>query len=84
MEQLVVAKYVDRRIKFFLRVSLEDQNKYYETHGEKFSGKSFDEVSGEIYKLLADKEADRKLEEYVWEIRLKSDIVIPGEVPDVH
>jgi len=75
-EQLLALKYVDRRIKFFVRVTLDDQKKYYAENQEKFKGKSFSDSSDEIYATLLERETDRKLKEYIKELRAKSEITV--------
>jgi parvulin-like peptidyl-prolyl isomerase len=75
-DQILAVKYVDRRIKFFIRVGLDEQKKYYEDNKDKFGGKGFDEVHEQIYDLLVEKETDRKLEEYIKELRSKAKITI--------
>jgi parvulin-like peptidyl-prolyl isomerase len=75
-DQLLALKYVDRRIKYFIRVGLDEQKKYYEDNKDKFGGKGFDEVHEQIYDLLVEKETGRKLEEYIKELRSKAKITI--------
>jgi parvulin-like peptidyl-prolyl isomerase len=75
-DQILALKYIDRRIKFFIRVGLDEQKKYYEDNKDKFGGKGFDEVHDQIYDLLVEKETGRKLEEYIKELRSKAKITI--------
>lgn len=75
-EQILVRKYVDRRIRFFVRVTLDDQKKYYQEHIGEFGGRSFTEVSSETYELLMEKYTDKKLDEYVKELRARADITV--------
>jgi parvulin-like peptidyl-prolyl isomerase len=77
-DQILAAKYVDRRVKFFIRVTLDEQKNYYLQNRDKFAGKEFDEVNDEIYNLLVEKETDKKLEEYIKDLRAKSEIIIKG------
>jgi len=73
-DQLLAAKYADRRIKSFVRVTVEDQKKYYEENRNMFGDKSFDMAREEINGLLVEKEAGRKLDDYLNELRAKSSI----------
>jgi peptidyl-prolyl cis-trans isomerase SurA len=73
-DQVLAAKYVDRRIKSFVRVTLEDQKKYYDENRNKFGDKSFDKAQEEINGLLVEKEASTKLDDYLSELRAKSSI----------
>jgi len=77
-DQILVAKYVDRRIKYFVRVTIDDQKEYYKQNVDKFGGKSFDEVNEEVYNLLLEMATDKKLEEYLRDLRAKSEIIIKG------
>jgi peptidyl-prolyl cis-trans isomerase SurA len=75
-DQLLAAKYVDRRIKSFVRVTLEEQKKYYDENRNEFGDKSFDKVQEEINRLLVEKEAGKKLDDYLNELRAKSSIQV--------
>jgi len=75
-DQILAAKYTDRRIKSFVRVTLEDQKKYYEENRDKFGDKSFDKAQEEINGLLVEKEAGRKLDDYLNELRGKASIQV--------
>lgn len=75
-EQVLAAKYIDRRIKSFVRVTIDEQKKYFVQNRESFQGKSFDDVKEEINNLLVEKEAGRKMEEYLNDVRSKSDIEV--------
>ncbi|MBI5694549.1 MAG: SurA N-terminal domain-containing protein [Nitrospirae bacterium] len=77
-DQLLAFAYVDKRVKFFIRVSVDDQKKYYEQNRERFGGREFSEVHDEIRELLTEKETAVKLEEYLTGLRAKSDIKIMG------
>jgi peptidyl-prolyl cis-trans isomerase SurA len=73
-DQVLAAKYVDRRIRSFVRVTLEDQKKYYEENRVKFGDKSFEKAQEEINSLLVEREAGKKLDDYLNELRAKSSI----------
>ncbi len=75
-DQILVRKYVDRRIRFFVRVTLDDQREYYQEHIDEFGGKGFTEVSSEIYDLLMEKYTNKKLDEYIKELRSRADITV--------
>jgi len=77
-DQILAVKYVDRRVKFFVRVTLDDQKKYYEENKGLFGVKDFADVQEEIQSLLMEKETDRKLSEYLKELRGRADIVMKG------
>ncbi|MGA2191859.1 MAG: SurA N-terminal domain-containing protein [Nitrospirota bacterium] len=75
-DQILALKYVDRRVKTFIRVPLDEQKRYYDEHKEQFGGKSFDDVHDEIYKLLVEEETNKKLDEYLKELRSKARITV--------
>jgi hypothetical protein len=77
-DQILAAKYIDRRIKSFVRVTLQDQKKYYDENRDKFGNKSFNEVQEEINGLLTEKETGGKLDDYLNELRAKSSIQLMG------
>jgi len=73
-DQILAAKYVDRRIKSFVRVTIEDQKKYYDENRTRFGDESFEKVQEEINDLLVEKESGKKLDDYLGELRAKSSI----------
>jgi peptidyl-prolyl cis-trans isomerase SurA len=75
-EQILAVKYVDRRVRFFVRVTLDDQKRYYQEHAVEFGGKSFTEVHDEIHDLLMEKYTNEKLEQYIKDLRSRADITI--------
>jgi len=75
-EQLMTVKYVDRRISFFVRVTLDEQKRYYQQHPGLFAGRSFADVQGEIHDLLMEKRTGEKLDEYLKDLRTRSEIII--------
>ena len=77
-DQILAAKYIDRRIKSSVRVTLDDQKKYYDENRDKFGDKSFNEVQEKINGLLNEEEAGRKLDDYLNELRAKSSIQLMG------
>lgn len=81
-DQLLSASFVENRIKFFVRVTIEDEQQYYEKNKDKFQGKPFVDVQEEIHDLLIEKDTNRKLEEYLKELESKAKIAYPGEAKE--
>jgi len=81
-EQILAVKYVDRRVRFFVRVTLDDQKRYYQEHVEEFGGRSFNEAHDEIHDLLMEKYTNEKLAQYVRDLRSRADITINPPLDD--
>lgn len=79
-DQITAVKYVDRRIRFFVRVTLNEQEEYYEKNRDEFGGRPFEEVSGDIRALLVERRTNEKLDEYMDSLREKADIRYPTDV----
>ncbi len=75
-DQLLVVKYVDRRIKAFVRITPREEEKYYERHKKDFGAKKFEDVEPAIKSLLTERGTNRKLEDYLRDLRSKADIII--------
>ncbi|MHB8173719.1 MAG: SurA N-terminal domain-containing protein [Nitrospirota bacterium] len=75
-DQILVVKYVDRRIRAFVRVTPDEEKKYYERHEKDFAAKSFTEAEPDIKRLLTERETNRKLDEYLRDLKSKADIII--------
>ncbi|MGC2425002.1 MAG: SurA N-terminal domain-containing protein [Nitrospirota bacterium] len=75
-DQLLVIKYVDRRIKAFVLVTPDEERKYYDEHKKDFGDKDFAEAEPEIKRLLTERDTDRKLGEYLRDLKSKADIII--------
>ena len=81
-EQILALKYVDRRVRYFIRVTLDDQKRYYEENLNKYEGRTFNDAQEEIYNVLVEKETGKKLEDYLNSLRGKANITVfsqPGE-----
>ena len=77
-DQLLSANFVENRIKFFVRVTIEDEKEYYEKNKDKFNGRPFVDVQEEIHNLLIEKDTNLKLDEYLKELKSKAKITYPG------
>ncbi len=75
-EQITSVRFVNQRIRFFVRISEEDIKKFYNGNLSRFNNKTIDEVRGEIEALLTERETAKKLEEYIKKLRSKAEIRI--------
>lgn len=75
-EQITVLKFIDQRIRFFVKISDEEINKFYNEKKSSFENKSLEEVKEEIEAYLTEDEVARQLEEYVKKLRAKAEIRI--------
>jgi len=75
-QQLLVQKLVQERIAFFVFVSPEEINTYYEEHPDEFKGQSLDAAQPEITKILTDEKGKQKLKDYLDRLRAKANIRI--------
>ncbi|MBI5181255.1 MAG: SurA N-terminal domain-containing protein [Nitrospirae bacterium] len=75
-EQITALKFIDQRIRFFVKISDEEIDKFYKEKKSSFGNKSLDEVKEEIEVYLTEEEVARQLEEYVKKIRAKAEIRI--------
>ena len=73
-EQITALKFIDQRIRFFVKISDEEINKFYKEKKSSFENKSLDEVKEEIDVYLTEEEVARQLEEYVKKLRAKAKI----------
>lgn len=75
-EEIITNKFIDQRIRFFVKVSDEDIKRFYNEDLSRFNNKSIEEVKGEIEALLTEMETERRLDEYVKKLRSKAEIKI--------
>jgi hypothetical protein len=75
-EQLLVAKFIEKKIGLFVRVTREEAENYYYAHADQYRDKSFQDVQQDITSFLMDRKVDQKLDEYVAELRSRADIRI--------
>lgn len=75
-EQLLVEKFVEKKIGLFVRVTREDEEQYFRDHLDRFAGKRFQEVRKDILAVLTRRKTDMQLDQYVTELRNKADIRI--------
>ncbi len=75
-EQLLVEKFVEKKIGLFVRVTREDEERFFTDHADRFKGKRFQDVQKNITALLTDRKVGEQLDQYVAELRGKAEIRI--------
>ena len=75
-EHLIIDRFIDQRIRFFLIVLPEDISRYYTENQADFKGKSLDEVEKEIERILLEQKEKTKLEDYLSKVKTKARIQI--------
>jgi hypothetical protein len=74
--RLLVDRFIDQRIRFFIFITPEDIQRYYEENKEKFTGKSLESVRESIQKEILDERARIRLKDYVNRLRSRAEIRI--------
>lgn len=72
----IINEYIDRRIRSFVHVPIEEIESYYLNNRKQFGSKSFSEAKDEIEDHLTEGELKIKLAEHVGELRKKAFIRI--------
>ena len=73
--QLLITRFLDQRINFFVLVTPKELNQYYENHQNDYPGRELDEVlQGEIEQKLIHTKAEKKKREYLSKLRRDSEI----------
>ncbi len=75
-EQLLVKKFIEKKVGLFVRVTREEAENYYHTHADQYPDKSFQDVQKDITALLMDTKVGQELDRYVAELRSRADIRI--------
>lgn len=75
-DNLIIERFIERRIRAFILIPLERAKDFYERNKEEFRGKEFSEVRDEINHYLIEEETNKRLEEYLIELKKKADIRI--------
>jgi peptidyl-prolyl cis-trans isomerase SurA len=75
-EQLLVQRFVQRKIDLYARVSHDDAEAYYNDHRSEYANRSFADVQKQITSLLSGQLAAQQLDSYVAELRSRAMIHI--------
>ncbi len=75
-EQLLVQKFVEKKVGLFVRVTREEAESYYHDHASQFQGMRFSDVQKNITAILTDEKVGQQLDQYIAELRSRADIRI--------
>lgn len=75
-ERLLVEKFVEKKVRLFVRVTREEAQSYFDTHAARFPGKRFPDVQKAIMDILTEQKVGQQLDEYVGDLRNRADIRI--------
>ena len=75
-EQLLVEKFVEKKVGLFVRVTREEVQNYFDSHAAEFQGKHFQDAQKAITELLTEQKVGQQLDQYVGELRGRADIRI--------
>ena len=74
-DQLIIKRFLDQRINFFVLVTPKELNHYYEIHMDDYREREFDDLlQGEIEQKLIHAKAEKKKQEYLSKLRKNSEI----------
>lgn len=75
-EKAIAERYVDFRINFFIVISDDAVKIYYNGHRDEFNGRTPEEVYPQIKARLFQIESERRLEEYLGQLKRKTKILV--------
>ncbi len=75
-EKMIVERFIDFRINFFVVISDDTIKTYYEGHRDEFGDKSLEDVHNLIKARLFQIESNRRLEDYINQLRRKTKISV--------
>ncbi len=75
-EHMIVDRFIDQRIRFFVIVLPEEIASYYAEHQADFQGRPLDEVEKDIERILLEQKEKTKLEDYLTKLRTKANVQI--------
>lgn len=71
-EQMLVERFVEKKVGLFVRVTREEAERYYREQKDRFSGRQYSEVQKEIMALLTDRKIGQQLDLFLTELRSKA------------
>jgi hypothetical protein len=75
----MIREYIDFKVRAFIRVNDSDVEAFYKKNIDRFEGKGYEEVRGEIEKYLTEKELNERLKALLEDLRMKAYIKIQLE-----
>ncbi len=68
-DNVLINEYIDKQLRTFIRISVEDIEQYYEKNKESLGNKDFYDVRDKIEQLLTEKELNKRLIKHIEELR---------------
>ena len=81
--QLLALKYMDLRLRLFIRVTETEIEEYYKEHRGELGERPLEELKGQMEQLLAARKFNARLQEWTRELRGQARILIPSEDLDL-
>lgn len=81
-ENELINTYIEKRLKAFIRIPVDDIESFFLKNQESFAGKEFYEVRDEIERFFIEKEVNKKLIEHIEELRENAYIRIQLKAED--
>lgn len=75
-EQLLVERFVEKKVGLFVRVGREEAQTYFNEHAAEFKNRRFQDVQKTIIALLTERKIGQQLDQYLMELRGRADIRI--------
>jgi hypothetical protein len=75
-ERLLVEKFVEKKVRLFVRVTRDEAQNYFDTHAARFPGKRFPDIQKAVMDALTEQKVGQQLDEYIGELRSRADIRI--------
>jgi len=75
-DDTTIKRFIEKRIKAFILIPLERAKDFYEKNKDGFKGKGFSEVRDGINLYLLEEETNKRLKDYLIELKKKADIRI--------
>lgn len=75
-EDVLAEKFISFRVNFFVVISNETVNAYYNEHQDEFGNRTLEEVHNQIKERLFQMESKRRLEEYIEQLKKKVKISV--------
>jgi hypothetical protein len=75
-ERLLVARFIEKKVGLFVRVSRDEAQAFFDSHATDYHGKRFQDVQKSIVALLTERMISQQLNQYIAELRARADIRI--------
>ncbi len=73
-ERLLVERFIEKKIRLFVRVGHDEAQEYFNSHSAEFKGRSFPEVQKTITAELGASKLDQQVAQYLADLKSRADI----------